>query len=105
MSRSYKHTPILKQNKKSSHEFKKLASRRFRRQCSILLVKEDYESLPIKSRELSNPYSIHDYTRRWTLKEAIQFGKNECGYKWFWPYRYTTEEEIILDWKKEYYWK
>lgn len=106
MSRSYRHTPILKDGGKSSKKNKQLANRYVRR------VINRNPALRLKGKQYKRLYEtweINDYTTRFTEKEAINyyykmFSSNRYWDIWF-KEKYPTLEDFLIRYKKDYIYK
>jgi hypothetical protein len=101
MSRSRKKNPHLKDGGRQKHLDKQLASRKFRRKTKGKIQLEKFDDLPLKSYELTDPWDICDWNNRYTEREAIE-NFNKTGPSTWWG---GTEEEAIIKWRKEFYWK
>jgi len=97
MSRSYRKTPIVKDNGKSKKEAKAHANRTVRRR----LKDPDYEIADGKAyRKEVESWGIADCISYWTEEQARAEYPAKCAqYKWFkeeWP----TLESFLIFWKK-----
>lgn len=103
MSRSYKHNPYIKDNHKSSHKNKQIASRRLRR--GIPVESEETEVLinsPSAFKKINNDtWDIHDYVDFTSEEEArayyrrIASSKNDAQYIKNFLNDYPTEDDYI----------
>lgn len=97
MSRSYKKTPIIKDNGKSKKIGKTFAVRKTRHKLKNL----DYKIADGKAyRKEFESWEIADYTTRWTKEYAIkEYESKSKEYPWFkenWP----TLEDYLNYWEK-----
>lgn len=97
MSRSYKKTPIIKDNGKSKKVAKTFAVRKTRRKLKNL----DYEIADGKSyKKEFESWEIADYITRWTKEDALkEYESKSKKYCWFreeWP----TLEDYLNYWYK-----
>lgn len=91
MSRSYRHTPIIRDNRHSKKQLKQFANRKYRRRFNSI---EDEFTNCRKSNDYklcTNSWEIADYVFRWTREQAIK----EYN-KW------TSIAKISQTFKKEY---
>jgi len=100
MSRSYKHTPVNKDGNRSKKWGKNQANRRVRRY----------------KYGLSNGMSYKNLYDRWDICDCRWYGtladkfywENRWVNIWKWgfkPYGVKPKEEIIKEWKTDFYWK
>lgn len=87
MSRSYKKTPIGKDNVGGRKFAKKQANRKVRKSNGVPSGKQ--------YRKFYETWDIYDYVSHCTLKEFMQYGH-------LWR-MYETEEEMVQAWKRWYY--
>lgn len=106
MSRSYKHTPIVKDGGKSSKKNKQLANRKVRRiinrNIDIILKGNDH-------KKVVETWDINDYVTRFTEKEAIEvyyrtISSNNYYDRWF-KEEYPTLEDWLKKYRKDYLYK
>jgi hypothetical protein len=97
MSRSYKKTPVIKDNGKSKKISKTFAVRKTRRKLKNL----DYEIADGKAyRKEFESWEIADYVSRWTKEKAIQeYETNQYIDK----KRFPTLQSWINYWEKYMY--
>jgi len=101
MSRSYRKHPILKDGGRQRHEDKQLASRKFRHVVKDKMSSGEFEILPEKHCETTDPYGVCDRISRYTEQETVdRFIRLGPSHWWG-----NTEEEASIKWKKEFYWK
>ena len=80
MSRSYKKTPIIKDNGKSKKRAKTFAIRKTRRKLKNL----DYEIADGKSyKKEFESWIIADHVCYWTEEQARTYYESKCNEKWF----------------------
>jgi hypothetical protein len=100
MSRSHRKTPLLQDGGRQKHQDKKLASRKFRHTAKDALEREDYDAMPRKSWETTDPWDICDWKHFHSLEDAM---------KWFDKYqidgylRGETKEDVVKRWKREFH--
>ena len=87
VSRSYKKTPIVKDNVGGRKYAKLQANKRVRR--------KKYVSNGKQYRKVYNTWDINDYVSYCTLKEFLDFAH-------LWKF-YKTEEEMTQAWRRSYY--
>lgn len=97
MSRSYKKTPIFKDNN-HKNIYKIIANRQYRRRES--------EEHTYQHREYKKTYSswiIHDYVCRWSKKDAIKQYHDMCCPEYY-DYLKDREDQLkyVEKFKKEY---
>lgn len=72
MSKSYRHTPVVKDNSKGASNDKRIAAQRLR---AIPVDSEESQILassPSSYKKINgDSWDIHDYVLRWTREEAI----------------------------------
>ena len=96
MSRSYKKNPWVNDHKRNStHQNKKLASRRVRRMNKNL----DGALSPSYYKRITESYDISDYCWRWTKEEAKQEYEN-WGLSGYIYTNYPTLEDWLNYWEK-----
>lgn len=108
MGKSYKKTPVVKDNNRSKKQQKKTASRKVRR---MLKEKEDLITGGCSYKKLSESYDIADYVCRWTEQEAIEHynkmmsdvndGLHDDTYKKIFFEEFPTLESYLIHWKKQ----
>jgi len=100
MSRSRRKTPLLQDGGRQKHQDKKLASRKFRHLAKDALDHEDYDAMPVKPWETTDPWNICDWKYFQSLEDAIKwFEKRQIG-----GYSGSeTKEDIIKRWKREFH--
>ena len=96
MSRSYKKTPICKDNEEGAAWGKRYANHVFRRKLKRELLNEDsenYDSYREHSRykKAIEQYLIHDYISYYSKQEAL-IDKDE-----------NEEDRDVIDWWSKYY--
>ena len=98
MGKSYKRTPIIKDNGNSKKSQKRQATHSVRNKLKRGIeisngnaYKKHYES-----------YDIADYVCRWTKEEAIKQYEKPCRYSWEtnWKEEYPTLEDFLNYWEK-----
>lgn len=96
MSRSYRHTPILKDGGTKGKKWRKRqASRKVRHERDPIANGKAY-------CKLYDSWNIADYISYWPKEKAIQ---SYNKYDW-WKEEYPTERDFINRyWKLVYYWK
>jgi len=99
MSRSRKKTPILKDGGRSSKWGKQTSNRKFRRHNKVKVHQEDFEDVWYKSNQAMCSWDINDHVCHWTLGDALH-----SNTRWCWA-RQDSEEDVIQDWKKWFYYK
>lgn len=96
MSRSYKKTPIIKDNGKSKKIAKTFAVRKTRRKLKDL----DYEIADGKSyKKEFESWAIADHVLYWTEEQARAHYESKCNEKWFIE-RWPTIESFLKYWYK-----
>lgn len=97
MSRSYKKTPIIKDNGKSNKKDKRLANKKVRR-----YLDDDEHIIRHKSyRKVYNSWDIADYICRWTEEEARKWYQQEKEDGSILVEDYKNEEDFINhNWKR-----
>jgi len=94
MSRSYKKTPVIKDNGQSKKKNKQLANRKVRRKLKDI----NYEcSQNGGYQKIVNSWDIADYVKYWSKDEAIQQWKEN---QYDLQKRYSTLESWLLYWEK-----
>ena len=106
MSRSYKNSPVIKDNRKGSKWSKKRANRMFRRSCSVLELCSGKSAI---HRKYSETWNIHDCVSRRTREEAeaewereelfIKNGMSAENHN-IWHRRFTSRERFLNYWAK-----
>jgi hypothetical protein len=94
MSRSRKHTPIVKDNSRGSKNAKKRANKKVRR--------TKIKNLPLKGsgyKKLFCQYDIHDFVSYWNWQEALNYWQTTKN-EWI-RRKYPTEEKFYIHWYKE----
>lgn len=103
MSKSYRHTPILKDGGKSSKNNKRLANRNIRRRLNRDL--HDDSSSRIYPKKMYESWNINDYVERYTREQAIQRYNDKLGHGYFsylFYEKYPTLEDWLKDWEKDF---
>ena len=85
MSRSFKKTPIVKDNSRGRKKDKRFANKKVRNTTSVANGKQ--------YRKYYNPWDIYDYVNYFSLQEWLAVFRED----------YETESECITSWKKWYY--
>lgn len=102
MSRSYRHTPITKDNRRGVRNNKRIVAQRLR---AIPVESEESEIL-IASRSSykkinHDTWDIHDYISRWTREDAIrEYHEAEANNETRILNLYPTLEDFLLEWEK-----
>lgn len=95
MSRSFKKTPIVKDNSKGEKNF---ANRKVRRSKDVPNGKG--------YRKFYNPYDICDWSIRWTKQGYIERWERRKNVHRHWSPRFEkTFHEEMRYWYRHYYWK
>ena len=99
MSRSYRHTPIIKDNGSRKKWAKRQANKKIRRFKYPIANGNAY-------RKHYCSYDICDWAHRWTKEDAIRRYHYSGSRWWSWSDDYPTEEDFINHyWAKTFYWK
>lgn len=85
MSRSFKRTPIVKDNTRGRKKDKRFANKKIRNTPSVADGKQ--------YRKHYNTWDIYDYVSHVSLQEWLVIFR----------YKYVTEKECITAWKRSYY--
>jgi hypothetical protein len=93
MSRSYKHTPVLKDGGRTKKKQKRQASKKVRRYDKELSDGMFYKNVYC-SWDICDNYSYY------TLKDALKYKS-----KWSWLFEPEPTSKVVADWKKWYYYK
>lgn len=106
MSRSYRHTPIVKDGGISSKKNKQRANRYVRRCLNRNL---DLELQGCSYKKVYNTWEINDYVSRYTVKQAIQEYSERCSRisyldTWFIE-KYPTLNDYLNEYYKWYFYK
>lgn len=105
MGKSYRKTPIVKDNQKASKYLKNVANRKVRRSKKGISNGKGY-------RKIFNPWDIHDDIFRYS--EASFWRNYHNNFKEFLNVKERSQEEIseykkkeytYTDWKKDFYYK
>jgi hypothetical protein len=98
MSRSYRKTPIVKDNKRGRKIAKRRANKRMRKKLDIHNGKA--------YRKVTNPWDIYDYVFRWSKEDAINFYNNDLQADKYWKKYYPTLEDFLeKGWARDFKYK
>lgn len=86
MSRSYKRTPVVKDNRRGSKAAKRVANKKVR--------KAPYVANGKAFKKVSCTWDIHDYVSYCSLEEFLNS-------EWI-KYRYPNQEDAIQEWRRCY---
>jgi len=94
MSRSRKHTPIVKDNSRCSKKAKRAANRKVRR--------SNIDDLPQKGcgyKKYYCQYDIHDFISYWTWEAALTWYRTTSDS--YIKKKFPTEKEFYVHWYKD----